>query len=129
MVDVQEQLYAPLFLVRQHGLDQLAGLVNDLKIFHLLERELFVLDQVFNYNDSVLIQVAVIVLVEVGYYLEDTFLLVTRGCGVTCYWHAADDLKDTDVLLKDNAKDPLAIERLEVLLTKKMGCQRDQSFS
>ena len=37
MVDIEEQLYAPLFLVRQHGLDQLVRLVNDSKLSQLSE--------------------------------------------------------------------------------------------
>ena len=37
MVDIEEQLYAPLFLVRQHGLDQLVRLVNDSELSQFSE--------------------------------------------------------------------------------------------
>ena len=75
MVDVEEKLDAPLFLVRKHGLDQLICFVNNAEFTKFHERKLFSLHKSFDYDDRVLVQVCMVDLVELGDKLEHTLAL------------------------------------------------------
>jgi hypothetical protein len=70
VIDVKEELDAPLLFVGQHSLNQLTRLVDDLEISQLLERELLVLNQAFYDHNRMFVQARVVHLVEISDQLE-----------------------------------------------------------
>ena len=80
VVDVQEQLDAPLVLVREHGLDQLVCLVDYFEVAHLGEGDLLGLDQGFDDDYGVLVEAGMIDLIEISDQLQHLFALVVLFC-------------------------------------------------
>ena len=75
VVDVKQELDAPLFFICQHCLDQLVCFIDNAEVSQLSKRELLGLHECLNDYDCMLVQVCMINLVEFCDELEYTFLL------------------------------------------------------
>ena len=75
VVDVKQELDAPLFFICQHCLDQLVCFIDDAEVSQLSKRELLGLHECLNDYDCMLVQVCMVNLVEFCDELEHTFLL------------------------------------------------------
>mmetsp|Transcript_14429 Transcript_14429/g.19549 ORF Transcript_14429/g.19549 Transcript_14429/m.19549 type:complete len:169 (-) Transcript_14429:289-795(-) len=130
VVYIEQQLDAPLLLVRQHCLYQLVRFVNDSKFSQFGEAQFFGLHERLHHDDRVLVQIRMVHLVEVSDELKYGLrigLCLLGDCvrsRLTGSGQVAQDLDQASILVKDGAEESLAVEGLWVALAEEACGQR-----
>lgn len=73
MINIKQQLNTPLLFIRQHGLNQLIGLVNNAVVAWFYKAQLLRFNQGLHDLDCIFVQVRVVDHVELADYLNQRF--------------------------------------------------------